>query len=141
MRAAKKNTPPDETPPSGESEKPASDVESEGKMPELRENAPETAPKKICARPGCTVELSSSNTCGRCRAHVRCTPSDDAHAHAAGNGAGEKANSKSNGTNGHTPKNGNGHAGFLEDRLDKLILSFPVSDKVKIVDCWIRGQL
>jgi len=132
LRDAKKNS---GTPPaaSGESERPASKVKSEEKMPELRENSTKTAPK-ICQRPGCETKLSSRNLVGLYRAHVRWTApgertSSNGNGHAAGsNGSAEKAN-------------GHANALLLEDRLDKLILSFPASAKAKIVDCWIKGVI
>jgi hypothetical protein len=155
QRAAKKNTPPDETPPAAgdaNSTDRASEVKSEEKMPEPRENSTETAPK-MCRRPGCDRKLGSGNTIGLCARHVRWTaPAErtssaaektNGHAHAPGNGVTAKP------TNGHAttpaPKNGNGAAAvaedFLEERLDKLILSFPVSDKAKIVNSWIKGAI
>ena len=138
LRAAKKKSggepPPDAN--EGNSEKAANEPESEEKMPELRENSTETAPK-LCKRPGCEMKLSIGNSSGLCRCHSRWK----AH---AGNG---HATAPTNGhAHAHAP--GNGHAkadtpanGVLEDRLDKLILSFPVSDKAKIVDSWIKGVI
>src|ERR1700735_4277436 len=68
LRAAKKQTPPDGTPPTASNENPtdrASEVKSEEKMPELRENSTETAPK-ICQRPGCETQLGPKNRIGLC---------------------------------------------------------------------------
>jgi hypothetical protein len=152
-RGAKK---PPELPPSPEtdhSEKSANEpVDEENNMLSNGTDTP-----KICKRRGCETQLSDGNRVGLCRKHVRWTapgertpslgtvgtPGD----RKAGNSVGKPAN-------GHalrddrdvvTPakgSNGNGAAAdFLEDRLNMLILSLPVSDKAKIVDCWIRGQL
>ena len=159
QRAAKKNTPPDETPPAAgdaNSTDRASEVKSEEKMPELRESSTETTPK-MCRRPGCDRKLGSGNTIGLCARHVRWTaPAErtssaaektNGHAHAPGNGAGEKANGTSNGANGHTPKNGNGHAAadvlpdFLSARVDEFLASLTPPTKTKIVTMWLRGEL
>ena len=155
QRAAKKNTPPDETPPAAGDANftdRASEVKSEEKMPELRESSTETTPK-MCRRPGCDRKLGSGNTIGLCARHVRWTaPAErtssaaektNGHAHAPGNGAGEKAN----GANGHTPKNGNGHAAaavlpdFSSARVDEFLASLTPPTKTKIVTMWLRGEL
>jgi len=152
LRAAKKK-PGDESPPKSSAEnssKRANERKIEAGDMKSTVTDPISTPKKIsdpgsdvrrCRRPGCENKLSVANVVGLCARHVRWTAPSNGHAHAVGNGTGEKANSKSNGSNGHAPKNGNGHTGFLEDRIDKLILSLPVSDKVKILDSWTRGQL
>jgi hypothetical protein len=149
QRAAKKNTPPDETPPAaGESEKAANEPHDEVKS---MQNTESDTPK-ICAKPGCTIQLSAANTSGRCRGHVRwqdrsssAPEKTNGHAHAATNGAGEKAN----GANGHTPKNGNGHAAaavdlavdVIEERLNRLFLNLPVAEKSLIAARYLRGEI
>ena len=138
LRDAKKNS---GTPPaaSGESEKPASEVESEEKMPELRENSTETAPK-LCKRPGCETQLSPRNSVGLCQKHVRWTA------------PGERVASSAAPTNGHAPGNGhakangsNGAAAVLPelalDRVDHLIASIPAADKARLAFAWLKGEL
>jgi hypothetical protein len=113
-------------------------------------NAESDTPKKICARPGCTVELSSENTCGRCRAHVRwqdrTSSAGNGHAngaHAAANGSAKKTN----GSNGHAapPANGNGATAVLPelaaDRVDQLLATLTAGDKARIALAWLRGEL
>jgi hypothetical protein len=153
MRAAKKNTPPDETPPANEdnSGKTANESQDEGKtMP----NAESDTPKKFCARPGCTVELSSENTCGRCRAHVRwqdrTSSAGNGHAAAGSNGAHAAANGsakKTHGSNGRAaaPANGNGAAAVLPelaaDRVDQLLATLSARDKSKLALAWLTRAL
>lgn len=152
LRAAKKDS---GTPPAaGESEKPASEQESGVTTMKTPEPDPTSTPKKICARPGCTVELSSENTCGRCRAHARwqdrtrsagnghaAAGSNDAHA--AANGSAKKTNDR----NGHAapPANGNGAAAVLPelaaDRVDQLLATLTAGDKARLALAWLRGTL
>jgi hypothetical protein len=114
---------------------------------------PTSTPKKICARPGCTVELSSSNTCGRCRAHVRwqdrTKSAGNEHAAASSNGARAPANgsaTKAN-SNGHaaTPAGSNGAAAVLPelaaDRVDQLLATLTAGDKARLALAWLRGEL
>jgi hypothetical protein len=135
-------TPPDETPPSssGESEKPASEVESEEKMPELRENSTETAPK-LCKRPGCEMKLSIGNSSGLCQKHARWT---GARTEAASNGI-AKTNGHAHAGNGHTNGGKNGAAAVLPelalDRVDHLIASIPAADKARLAFAWLKGEL
>jgi hypothetical protein len=167
LRAAKKK-PPEEPPPA------ASDVNSEKPTSEQKSGvttmrAPETdanlAPK-ICARPGCTIELSTRNQVGLCRAHVRWTAPGEraassaaptnghAHAHSRGNGngVGNGANGVQKTGNGHAkaaheaPANGsNGAAAVLPalaaDRVDHLIANLTAADKAKIAFAWLKGEL
>ena len=91
--------------------------------------APGTGERR-CRRPGCENKLSAANVVGLCARHVRWTAPSNGHA--AAPGIGEKANGKIN---------GNGHAEFLEDRLDRLILGFPVTEKAKIATLWLSGKL
>ena len=159
QRAAKKNTPPDETPPAAGDANftdRASEVKSEEKMPELRESSTETTPK-MCRRPGCDRKLGSGNTIGLCARHVRWTaPAErsssaaaktNGHAHAATNGAGEKATGTSNGANGHTPKNGNGHAApdalpdFSSGRVDELLARLSAEERARIALAWLKAEI
>jgi hypothetical protein len=118
QRASRKKTP-EETPPaaSGEnSEKPASEQESGVTSMKTPETDANIAPK-ICARPGCTIELSTRNQVGLCQRHVRWTAPGEraassaaptnghAHAHAPGNGhAAAGSNGSGEKTNGHALK-------------------------------------
>ena len=153
LRAAKKNTPPDETPPTNEdnSEKTANESQDEGNT---MLNAESDTPKKFCARPGCTVELSSENTSGRCRAHVRwqdrTSSAGNGHAAAGSNGTHAAANrsaKKTNGSNGHAaaPANGNGAAEVVPDlapdRVDQLLATLTAGDKARLALAWLRGTL
>jgi hypothetical protein len=153
MRAAKKNTPPDETPPTneGNSGKTANEPQDEGKT---LLNAQSDTPKKICARPGCTVELSSENTCGRCRAHVRwqdrTSSAGNGHAAAGSNGSHAAANGsakKTNDRNGHAaaPANGNGAAAVLPelaaDRVDQLLATLTPATKRDLLLAYLRGTV
>jgi hypothetical protein len=163
MRAAKKKTPPDESPPAAGDENPtdrASEVKSEEKMPELRESSTETAPK-MCRRPGCEIKLSSANVVGLCARHVRWTAPSNGHAAAGSSGAhaGNGSARKTNGSNGHSSTPTNGHAAapagsngaaavlpelasdFLEERLDRLLLNLPAADKDRIAKQWLRGAI
>jgi hypothetical protein len=125
------------------------------------ESDPISTPKRICVRPGCTVELSAANTSGRCRAHVRWRDrpsSGDGGAievTAPANGVKKTGDGVGKGANGHaighdldasTPKNGsNGAAAvagdFLEERLNVLLLNLPAVDKSRIAEKWLRGEL
>ena len=114
---------------------------------------------KMCAKPGCTIELGPKNRSGKCAAHFhwtapgeRTSSSGNGHAvasssaHAAANGSARKTNG-----NGHaaSPANGNGAAAvlpelasdFLEERLDRLLLNLPAADKSRICQQWLRGTL
>jgi hypothetical protein len=159
IRAAKKKTPPDETPPAGgdgNSTDRASEVKSEEKMPELRENSTETAPK-MCRRPGCEIKLSSANVIGLCARHVRWTAPSNGHAAASSRSAHAANGSarKTNGSNGHssTPTNGhaaaparsNGAAAVLADlapdRVNALLAALPAGDKERLARAWLRGTV
>jgi len=155
LRAARKKPP--ESPPAasaGESAKPASEPKSGVTTMKTPEPDPISTPKKICARPGCTVELSSENTCGRCRAHVRwkdrTSSASNGHAAAGSNGAHAAANgsaTKTNGSNGHaeTPAGSNGAAAVLPDlaadRVDQLLATLTAGDKARLALAWLRGEL
>jgi len=152
QRDARRKTP-EEPPPAASdlnSEKPASEQKSGVTTMKTPETHPTSAPKRICARPGCTVELSPENTCGRCRAHVRW----QAHPSSAGNG---HADANSSGVNGSaTKKNGNGHAAspangsngsasvlpdLAADRVEHLIATLSAGEKARIALAWLRGEL
>jgi len=132
------------------------------------ESEPTSTPKKICVRPGCTVELSAANTSGRCRAHVRWRdrPSSGEGGAIAvtspANGGKTTGDGVGKGANGHAleghqhasaPKNGhaaapagsNGAAAFLpelaSDRVDQLLASLTAGDKAKLALAWLRGEL
>ena len=136
QRASKKK-PPEETP-AASGENSPNEQKSEATTVKTPETDVNVTPK-LCKRPGCETQLSPRNSVGLCQKHVRWTAPGErvassaaphAHAHAPGNGS-----------NGSAEK-ANGHANaLLEDRLDKLILSFPASAKAKIIDSWIRGAI
>jgi hypothetical protein len=146
----------------------AKESESEAKMETSatatsRETHAAIAPK-ICARPGCTTELGPFNKSGKCASHFHWRePAPAKERSTAGNG---HAAARSNGSNGHAvttgdavaPKATNGSNGangrrksieatpdlagaFVEDRVDRLILSLPAVDKVKIATAWLQGKL
>ena len=155
LRAARKKPP--ESPPAASddnSRKPASEQKSGVTTMKTPEPDPISTPKKICARPGCTVELSSENTCGRCRAHVRwqdrTASAGNGHAAAGSNGAHAAANgsaTKTNGSNGHaaTPAGSDGAVAVLPelaaDRVDQLLASLTAGDKARLALAWLRGEL
>jgi hypothetical protein len=163
QRAARKKNP--GTPPAaGESEKPANEQKSGVTTMKTPETDPISTPKTICARPGCTVELSGRNASGCCRAHARwrdrTSSAGNGHAaagsngapraaHAAGNGARAAANgsAKKNGSNGHaaTPAGSNGAAEGLPelaaDRVDQLLATLTAGDKARLALAWLRGTL
>lgn len=154
QRAARKGNPPDETPPATSDENSTDEVKSEGTMSETRGNGTETAPKKICVRPGCTVALSSENTCGRCRAHVRwqdrTRSAGNGHAPAGSNGSHAAANGSAKKTtngNGHSsaPAGSNGAAAVVPelaaDRVDQLLATLTAGDKARLALAWLRGTL
>lgn len=129
-------------------------------MVETLKTDAKTAPK-ICIRPGCGNPLGRLNRSSRCSKHFHWQrPRKDL---SAGNG---HATARSNGTGGHleTPVDGIGSKpvsrgakaesetkslevisdladGFIEERLDRLILSFPIADKAKIATAWLKGEL
>lgn len=122
---------------------------------------PTSTPKKICVRPGCTVELSAANTSGRCRAHVRWRDrpsSGDEGAIAVAlpaNGVTKTGKGVGKPANGHAiepshdasaPKNGsNGPAAGLPelaaDRVDQLLASLTAGDRARLAFAWLRGAL
>jgi hypothetical protein len=112
---------------------------------------------RICIRPGCASELGRLNRSGRCSKHFHWQ--EPGKVLSAGNGHGS---ARSNGTNGHAraavegvePKatNSTGAAkidapsldpagGFLEARLDRLLLNLPAADKSRIAQQWLRGEI
>jgi hypothetical protein len=151
MRAAKKNTPPDETPPTNESNsgKTGNEPQDEGKtMLNTESDTP-----KICTKPGCTTPLGPKNRSGKCGPHFHWTAPEarsssaaeatNGHAHAPGNGV----TAKTNGHSAPAPKNGNGHSAvdalpdFSSARVDEFIASLTPPTKTKIVTMWLRGEL
>jgi hypothetical protein len=153
QRASKKKN--SGTPPSsGDSAKPASEPKSGVTTMKTPEPGPISTPKKTCARPGCTVELSPENVCGRCRAHVRWNDrtsiAGNGHAAAGSNDAHTAANGsakKTNGSNGHAaaPAGSNGAAAVLPDlaadRVDQLLATLTAGDKARLALAWLRGEL
>jgi hypothetical protein len=168
LKAAKKK-PPEEPPAASDvnSEKPASEQESEVNVPKTLETDANIAPK-ICKRPGCTIELSSRNEVGLCRSHVRWTAPGEraassaaptnghahAHAHAPGNGngVGNGANGVHKAGNGHAradreaPANGSNGAAAAgsnldPDRVDQLLATLSAQDKSKLALAWLTRAL
>ncbi len=119
------------------------------------------AAARVCAKPDCETPLGPKNRIGLCPRHVRWRGTRDERS-SAGNG---HAVAGLNGANGQahetddaapTPANGsNGSSGrqenveeiadlagaFREDRLNRLILSFPATTKAQIAKLWLRGAL
>jgi hypothetical protein len=103
-----------------------------------------------CKRPGCTTELAARNNSGLCSKHCHWhEPGKPRPGASNGHASNGHAAAMSNGTNGHASK-GTTHANgeislanlagdFLEDRLNRFILSLPVTEKAKIVTGWLRG--
>jgi hypothetical protein len=58
-------------------------------------------------------------------------PKANGHAHAPGNGVTAK-------TNGHAAA---AVAGFLEERVDRLLLNLPADDKFRICQQWLSGAI
>jgi hypothetical protein len=155
LRAEKKKT--SGTPPSADdSEKSASEQKS-GVTMKTPETDTNIAPK-ICAKPGCTIELGPKNRSGKCALHFhwtapgeRTSSAGNGHAVASSSGAHAAANGsarKSHGSNGHAPTNGNGASGRLEvipdldaTRVDEFIASLTPPTKAKIVTLYLRGEL
>jgi hypothetical protein len=95
--------------------------------------------KRICRKPGCGTPLGPTNRSGNCSAHCHYGKTKP------GRSAGDC----------HTITRSNGNAvesdvavaipelagDFREDRLDRLILGFPLADKAKIATLWLRGAL
>jgi hypothetical protein len=124
---------------------------------------------KICAKPGCTTELGPKNRSGKCADHFhwkapgeRASIAGNGHAIAASTDDTKAGNGTGNGGNGHAleatqdapaPQNGSNGAAksaaivpdlavlFLEERLDRLLLNLPATDKSRIVESWLRGSI
>jgi hypothetical protein len=107
-----------------------------------------------CKRPGCENKLSAANVIGLCRGHVRWTgerASNAGNGHAAASSSGVNGSAPKANGHAHAPGNGvtaktNGHAaaavaGFLEERVDRLLLNLPADDKFRICQQWLSGAI
>jgi hypothetical protein len=110
--------------------------------------------KRLCAAPkGCSRELRASNRSGYCGKHFHLTRKSHAARHATGHGR--------TGVKSHAARHANGHgrdgvtgtndatashaspvqADVREDRLNRLLLSFPMEDKTRIATAWLSGKI
>jgi hypothetical protein len=163
QRASRKK-PPEETPPNANdvnSEKPASEQKSGVTTMKTPETDTNIAPK-ICAKPGCTIELGPKNRSGKCAAHFhwtapreRTSSANNGHAVASSNGAANGSAKKTNGSNGHSSAPTNGHAAapagsngaaavlpeLAADRVDQLLATLPAGDKERLARAWLSGTV
>jgi hypothetical protein len=137
----------------------ASQKEGEEKMETRTAETHATIAARICRKPGCTTPLGPKNQSGLCSPHFhwsdpakRSSSTGNGHAAAGSNGhAGTDRDSVA-------PKATSGSrldvdalrsavgsrdltGEFIEDRLDRLILSFPVTEKAKIATAWLQGKI
>jgi hypothetical protein len=169
QRAVRKK-PPEETPPNANdvnSEKPASEQKSGVTTMKTPETDTNTAPK-ICAKPGCTIELGPKNRSGKCAAHFHWTApgertSSAGNGHAAASSSAHAANGSARKTNGNghaaSPANGSNGAAIsgsgmktsrevaavlpelAADRVDQLLATLPAGDKERLARAWLSGTV
>jgi hypothetical protein len=157
QRASRKK-PPEETPPNAndaELRKPASEQKSGVTSMKTPETDTNIAPK-ICAKPGCTIELGPKNRSGKCAVHFHWTAPGERTA-SAGNGHAAASSSAHPAANGSARKtNGNGHAAspangsngaaavlpdLAPDRVDQLLATLTAGDKARLALAWLRREL
>jgi hypothetical protein len=126
-----------------------------------RETQPTVAPK-VCNRPGCTTAIGPRCMSGLCSKHFHWKEpgkrrSIAGNRHVTAGSAGVKGHARTapdviarkatNGSNGdHVGVKSSETAsdlsrGFIEDRVNRLLLSFSAADKAKIATAWLRGEI
>ena len=125
-------------------------------MEEKTETSIATVAERVCAKPGCGKPIGPKNRSGKCATHFHWRePAGNAHATAKPNGSKGTARAAGEGA-ASMPENGrNGSSGrpdpveaiadlagdFVEERLNRLILSLTAAEKARIAQAWIRGKI